>query len=655
MPKPSPLSLLCSLSLLCAPLAAAELQPKQLAGPPEEFAQMRAPDPAESAILSKSALLPVELAPAGRSARWQGGLPVENGHLRFMVLSGDQAWEAAVAAPQLVGARTAAVATPLQAQRTLLGTAEHGTSGMRYAVESAQNGTWTLTLQSASPVPQHGYVLMEGDARTQLASYLRTRQQQVGQSLTLNALLSGNDARGATLLTAQAGTIDEASLRVIDPQGGVRSLPMADDGKHGDGAAGDGVYGGTFKPTSEGTWIAQVVVHGHDQAGQPFVRTSEHVVPVVDTSLRLLGNALDASAAAGTRLTIALPVAARGNAPSHYRVFGQVWGTDAKGKDIPVAWIGGMLTPQQGQLPLSLDERWIARAGARAPFTLRSLRIEDPDHYIPLVQAATLPLQVPALRRASIARASTAIDESMRMGPRPTALALASATATAQPQAATSQLVLVHGYCSNGVWPQAQFTNASTFLDAKQNRSNDQFAQRLAQFASQWSSFSTVAHSQGGMAALHLYTYYWSGLDNATGGLVMQSVGTPYQGTNMAGLLAAVGSWFGEGCGTNTDMTYDGAKAWLAGIPADARAKVNYYTTSFAKSKKWYKNDYCNAASDLVLKDPEDGVVEEVNAQLPGGVNLGHTTGQCHTTGMRDPAQYLDANRNAVMNANAAR
>ncbi|ASK99293.1 choice-of-anchor X domain-containing protein [Xanthomonas citri] len=652
MPKPSLLSLLCSLSLLSAPLAAAELQPKQLAGPPEEFAQMRAPDPAESAILSKSALLPVELAPAGQSARWQGSLPVENGHLRFMVLSGDQAWDAAVAAPQLAGARAAAVVTPLHAQRTLLGTAEHGTSGMRYAVESARNGAWSLTLQSASPVAQRGYVLMEGDARTQLASYLRERQQQVGQSLTLNALLSGNDARGATLLTAQAGTIDQASLRVIDPQGGVRSLPMADDGKHDDGAAGDGVYGGTFQPTSEGTWIAQVIVHGHDQAGQPFVRTSEHVVPVVDTSLRLLGNALGARAAEGTRLTIALPVAARGNAPSHYRVFGQVWGTDAKGKDVPVAWIGGMLTPQQGQLPLSLDERWIARAGARAPFTLRSLRIEDPDHYIPLVQAGALPLQLPALRRASLARAGTGIDESMRMGPRPTALA--SAMATAQPQAAGSQLVLVHGYCSNGVWPQAQFTNASTFLDAKQNRSNDQFAQRLAQFASQWSSFSTVAHSQGGMAALHLYTYYWSGLDNATGGRVMQSVGTPYQGTNLSGVLAAVGSWFGVGCGTNSDMTYDGAKAWLAGIPADARAKVNYYTTSFAKTN-WYTNDYCNAASDLVLNDPEDGTVEQVNAQLPGGVNRGHTTGQCHTTGMRDPAQYLDANRNAVMNANAAR
>lgn len=610
---------------------------------------MRTPDPAESAILSKSALLPVELTPAGNAARWQGTLPVENGHLRFMVLAGDQAWDAAVAAPRGAGAR-AVDAPQLQAQRTVLGTADNGTTGMRYAVDAAQNGNWSLTLQSASPLAQRGYVLMEGDARTQLAAYPRDRQHLVGKSLTLNAMLSGSDARGATLLASQAGQIDTASLRVIDPQGAVRVLPMADDGAHDDGAAGDGVYGGNFQPGRAGTWIAQVIVHGHDQAGQPFVRTSEHVMPVLDTSLRLMGNALSARAAEGTRLALALPVAARGKAPSHYRVFGQVWGTDAKGRDVPVAWIGGMLAPQQGQLPLSLDERWIARAGARAPFSLRGLRIEDPDYYIPLVQADSLPLQMPELRRASIARATGGIDESMRMGPRPSTLA----TAMAQPQAAGSQLVLVHGYCSNGVWPQAQFTNASTFLDAKQNRSNDQFAQRIAQFASQWSSFSTVAHSQGGMAALHLYTYYWSGLDNASGGRVMQSVGTPYQGTNLSGVLAAVGSWFGVGCGTNADMTYDGAKAWLAGIPAEARAKVDYYATSFAKTN-WYTNDYCNAASDLVLNDPEDGTVEQVNAQLPGGVNRGHTTGQCHTTGMRDPAQYLDANRNAVMNANAAR
>ena len=163
-----------------------------------------------------------------------------------------------------------------------------------------------------------------------------------------------------------------------------------------------------------------------------------------------------------------------------------------------------------------------------------------------------------------------------------------------------------------------------------------------------------MAHSQGGAAALHLYSYYWSGLDNAGAGRLMQSVGTPYQGTNLAGIIATIGNWFGVTCGSNSNMTYSGAQAWLAGIPAWARAKVNYYTTAF-RSTNWWTNDYCHAASDLVLSDPEDGTVERDYAQLPGATNRGHVTGQCHTAGMRDPAQYQDAARNATMSANAAR
>lgn len=95
-------------------------------------------------------------------------------------------------------------------------------------------------------------------------------------------------------------------------------------------------------------------------------------------------------------------------------------------------------------------------------------------------------------------------------------------------------------------------------------------------------------------------------------------------------------------------------RAWLKGIPTANRAKVNYYTTSF-KFTNWYTNDYCNAATDLVLDDPEAGTTEKVYGQLPGAVNRGHVEGQCHTSGMRDPAQYLNASRNATMNANAAR
>ena len=134
----------------------------------------------------------------------------------------------------------------------------------------------------------------------------------------------------------------------------------------------------------------------------------------------------------------------------------------------------------------------------------------------------------------------------------------------------------------------------------------------------------------------------------------MQSVGTPYQGTNLAGVLSALGGIFGVGCGSNSNLTYSGAASWLAGIPSWARGQVHYYSTGF-RSTNWWTNDFCNFASDLVLSDPEDGTVERSSAQLPGAVNQGHVSGQCHTAGMRDPAQYLDASRNSVMNANAAR
>jgi hypothetical protein len=163
-----------------------------------------------------------------------------------------------------------------------------------------------------------------------------------------------------------------------------------------------------------------------------------------------------------------------------------------------------------------------------------------------------------------------------------------------------------------------------------------------------------VAHSQGGAASLHLYTYYWSGLDNATGARLIQSVGTPYQGTNLAGILATLGSWFGVGCSSNNNLSYSGAASWLAGIPTWARGKVNYYTTSF-KLTNWYTNDYCQFATDLVLSDPEDGTTEQAKGQVSGAINRGHVTGQCHTAGMRDPAQYLNASRNSTMNTNAAR
>ena len=615
---------------------------KQLSGPASEIASMRAPSPVDATIHSRTALLPVHFGDAGSSERsWKSTLPVENGKLRFLVFEpADSNWQV-----DLVTATGREVSAASRASRVLntdFGIEQSTVPVTRYDYDNLQGDNWTLKLRSASGA-KDGFILIEGDEATELASWQTHSRQLVGQRLGLTALLT-TSADDKVRVGKTAGRINQAIIRVTAPDKTTATYPMFDDGQHDDGVAGDGLFGGDFPADLTGDYVAQVEARGINQGGKAFVRTAEHLLPVVDVSLELSASRAVAIASDNDRLSIRIPVTT--HAPGqHYRAIGEIWGTDAGGKPVAVAWLGGMVTPSNGTLALGFDERWIALAATKAPYEIRNLRIEDADNFITVASAKRLALNVPNLRTRAQA-SEIVIDELMTMGPRP-----AQGNTT---QGVGKRLLLVHGYCSNGVWPASQFATSSTFLDAKQNRTHDQFAQRIRTFGATWNSFGTVSHSQGGAASLHLYTYYWSGLDNATGSRLMQSVGTPYKGTNLSGILATLGNWFGIACGSNANLTYKGAAAWLAGIPNSNRAKVNYYTTSF-KLTNWYTNDYCNFATDLVLSDPEDGTTEQVNNQLSGGINRGHVTGQCHTAGMRDPAQTANASRNATMSSNAAR
>lgn len=638
------LAIAIALGLGLTSVASAQLVPKQLSGPASEFAAMRAPDPVESTIHSRSALIPVDMLAAKSGSRGQNRLGVENGTLRFALLAPDpQQWSVSLVGPN--GQKLAAADTAKRASVSSFGMEGAQVPARLFHFDSMPKGAWQVEVTGPKNA-QRAFLLLEGDADTELASHTWHGRQLVGETLGLTTQLTGVDGKGKALTGAAAGRIERAWINLTGPDGSTTTLPMYDDGLNGDGKAGDGIYGAGFLAKQAGDHTAQVMIEGVDRHGNRVLRSTEHLLPVLEPSISLNAKRASASIAKGgdSRLSIQIGVNAA-KSTSHYRSYAEVWGRDAHGNELPVAWVGGMVTPERGQLKLGFDERWVAKAQAQGPFELRNLRIEDPDHSITLASASRMPLSLPPLRvRAKAGEIS--IDESMLMGERPADLVTAKASG--------KRLLLVHGYCSAGVWPTGHFSTASTFLDKHQNRTHDQFAQRIRNFGASWNSFGVVAHSQGGAAALHLYSYYWSGLDNATGNRLIQSVGTPYQGTNLAGILATLGNWFGVGCGNNSNLTYSGAKSWLAGIPTWARAKVNYYTTSF-KHTNWWTNDYCNFATDLVLNDPEDGTVEQVNAQLPGAINRGHVTGQCHTAGMRDPAQYLNASRNSTMNANAAR
>ncbi len=620
---------------------------KQLAGPPSEMAAMRVASPVDGAIHSRSALLslPLDRARGAAVSRWEGELPVEQERVRVLVFGADgdlSRW-------QLRAADRNGVASARQARTpvaTRFGMGNADVPVWMHEFEGISGGSLNLVLE-ANGDAKTGVVLLEGDPATELVSWPVHASQRVGDRFGIAAVLDAAPAAdGKAAFGGRAGRIARAVLRVTDPSGARSEWPMTS------GRGDDGVYRAEFPLGMAGDYTAQVEVRGTDVLGRSFVRTAEHLVPVVEPSLALANARVQARRTGDHRVELVLPVSLHAAGPDHYRALAEVWGRDARGQAVPVAWIGGMVAARDG-MTLGFDERWVDLAGAQGPFELRNLRLEHPDNSVAVATAETLALDMPR-RFVLYGAKDVVVDESMRMGPRPALEGRRSSIAAADLSGTGRRLLLVHGYCSGGVWPAAQFATSSTFLDANQSRSNDQFALRLKTFGDTWNSFGTVAHSQGGMAALHLYSYYWSGLDQATGSRLLQSVGTPYQGTNLAGILATLGNWFGVGCGKQSDLTYSGAAAWLKGIPTWARAKVNYYSTSFATTH-WWVNDYCQIATDLVLTDPEDGTVEKSNAQLPGATNRGHVTGQCHTASMRDPAQFLDASRNAIMSTNAAR
>ncbi|MBK8284691.1 MAG: conditioned medium factor [Ahniella sp.] len=627
--------------MLAAPLASADgIVAKQLAGPADEFAALAPVDPSSTAVHSKSALIPVEMEKRGGAFGASVRLPIEGEDVQVLVFNGDNNWQ--VQMRDEIGKRAdLAARLAIETENESYGLAGDEFKAKRYRLNGLQNGQWNLDIHANSGQP--GFVLLAGGGDERLMSYTTSlthkRAGQIGFVATIYD--ETNDEF--------AGRVTSSKLRVTDPKGSISEYAMFDDGLHQDGTANDGIFGSDFKASLAGDYKAQVMLGGVNAAGREFLRTTEHLLPVLDDAIRITSaDSVSAKALAGDRMAFSLRVdgAVEGQ---HYRSYAQVWGRSLDGKSmIPVSWIGGMVAVKDGALDLAFDNRWASYAKARAPFELREVRLENPDYLVTVAEAPRLAVTGAQNLIKARSKPVTSISEDMRTGPKPASL-------NSGEKGVGTKLLLVHGYCSGNAWgPVAgQFANSAVFQDFNQNRSHDAFARLIQSFGATWNSFGVVAHSQGGAASLHLYHYYWSGLDNATGSRLIQSVGTPYQGTALAGNAAVLGSIFGVGCGTNANLTYSGASSWLAGISTTSRAKVNYFTTSFT-DRSWVY-DYCNVATDVLLSDPEDGTTERAKGQLSGAINQGHKTGWCHTSGMRDPAQTTDSARNSTMNTSAAR
>lgn len=634
-----------------APAAsAAQLPFKQVAAPASDIVSglVRLPEPSACATTSQAELLPVAFE-WNRALGWSFEAPIHvatSGKVALALLS----FAPASTRLEVRSARGAFVPVEeLFADRGI----DHRTQVLeeemvgwgvdRYDVADWPAGDWTVRItaldsrRGAPPAP--GWFIVRESTPIALSAYVTTLATLSGSRIGIQASLHASNADANT---ASSNGIVRSGEITVDTSRGTQHVALFDDGLHDDGVASDGVFGAFLDPWTSGDVRARVDVHAITSSGNAFVRTVQLAFPVIERRTLISGN-VDTVVEDPLRLRIDVGAVPIGPA-SQLHVSAEVWGTDGSGELVPVCWLSRMAVPEERggewKLPLHLDGRWIDVARVHAPFALRNVRVQDPDTHVPYDVVEWLPLPIQALP-AVVGSGTTAVSTSMLMS-----------SALSQPTTPTlrelvlpfsSTLMLVHGYCSSGsIWPAADFTQPKVeFLDPNQNRTHDQFAQLILQLAGRRESIGIIGHSQGGPAALHLYTYYLSPLDRAHGARRIQSVASPYQGTPLASLGAF-------SCGVNNDMTPAGSATWLAGIPSWARAEVWYWTTSDNGSA-------CNFFTGLLLANPEDGTVEQTRGQLVGAHSMGHVVGWCHTTGMTYPANYTDHARNALMNTNAAR
>eukprot|EP01117_Protostelium_nocturnum_P018008 TRINITY_DN742_c0_g1_i1.p1 TRINITY_DN742_c0_g1~~TRINITY_DN742_c0_g1_i1.p1 ORF type:complete len:682 (-),score=243.01 TRINITY_DN742_c0_g1_i1:71-2116(-) len=652
---------------------------KQLAGPPSEFGLHNIPSPIfqvqkeDSAFFQTSLALDSERGVGHLSSKLS--LLVDSNVTFVIALMSKHQDKLSVSLAQPDG-------TPVDvekyATKDYFPVGEERIPAVVYQINDPERGYWVLTLKTkealsashASSIanedqPNVG-VLLWNNNNVEIYTHLSTYFTHTDSTIGLVATTTPETEADVNYLGGSIGRqILSAVMDVTLPDGNTVAVPMMDDGMGMDLYAGDGVYVGTFSDAKEvGAYRAKAVLTGVHSSGTEFVRTTQHMINVAERSLGLTGKAEALICSKDkNRLKIHLEVSLTQSGISkglrkNFRAYSEVWGVDSQGKEVAIAWVGGIVDIESFKkgyaIPLSLDLNWVANAKAQAPFTLRNVYVSDPVTQIPESELAEIKVELTKkfhVHYQKLALNPLEITKEMREGKPPAQLISKRASGK-------KGLILLHGYCSSdNPWQSTSdlWTNPYYFLNPNASITNEEFAQKVIKFAESQGldSYALIGHSQGGMVSAHILNYYFTGMDNLDASKrLIQSVGTPYMGSNAAGTAANIGKSFGVACGSNFDLSTDGAVLWLSGITQATREQIYYYTTTYGSGG--FFGDYCSLPMNAILEWPNDGTTELDNAILQGGHNMGNTKEWCHVTEMKYPAQFTDRKRNKEMNANAA-
>ena len=245
-------------------------------------------------------------------------------------------------------------------------------------------------------------------------------------------------------------------------------------------------------------------------------------------------------------------------------------------------------------------------------------------------------------------------------------------------------LLLVHGLCgTDEAWPSKHFTHSWSYGDSvERSKSNAEFAARIQESTRKEGmdilGFSSVGHSQGGLALLHMLAFLMSGLDTLLidtlthGGRftnnhrLIQSLGSPYRGSDLSfaqWLRLFSSSCEGKSGQFNSDqrrsellVIRDAIKELMVagqGQTRDASSFVHYYATTCGNS------DRTDAVVSLLNADLTDKRSPVMNG-IP--VDFEDNDRECHTgsvsfigLGYYGPPQIRNRARNREMDFYAAR
>ncbi len=622
-----------ALALLCAFSSAGMIstdlvEAKDVAAPPEDILSGRVclPDPADSSTSSWTALLPH----ADIATELEHLVPGPGKSMVAILADNAEAWQ-----------------LELRNQPGLKSEPSRFT-GVDALVPGAVARTLTLPpdadlVQILVKDPGTGgagwILLADGQDDLILETHLDTRSTLLGSSVGLHANLLG-------------GELLEGTVRLRGPLGQEQLVPLQIDGP-------DRVA--SFTPDQLGDWTVHTVVRARDSRGIERLRTTQQIMRVVRPELTFAGDVVLKQSTNG-RVDLDIPVSLLAQdettGPRRVAIGCEIWGRDASGIEVPVCWAARMhQLPGNGgpsSCSLRFDPNWITLAGVDpASLSLRALRAHTSEGFVLLAHDAAPGSRIDGVITPDIA-STRAVSQAMLGGRSGQVVSGSTPPQQGLLSPGGHVLLISHGYCTDQFpWRTNDFSgDVELFEDYGANVSHDTFALQFEARGRSYKSMGIAGHSQGGNAAAHLYTFYWSALDWPTGERRIQGVGVPWQGTALAGNAAVLGEVFGIGCGTNYDMTYDASAAWLSFIPSWVREDVWFWTTSFTDG--WFY-DYCQIVTDVLLSDPDDGTVERYAGQLDGANNGGHKTGWCHTRLMRDPPQCKDSDRNVELSAEAAR